>query len=98
MPITDKQRRHLKGLAHHLNPVVIVGQNGLSENVLNEIAITLETHELIKVRLNAADRQERNEMIERICSESGAELIQSIGHVGVFYLRHPKTPKIKLPL
>ncbi|MCB1758679.1 MAG: ribosome assembly RNA-binding protein YhbY [Gammaproteobacteria bacterium] len=98
MPITDKQRRHLKGLAHHLNPVVIIGQNGLSANVLNEIAITLETHELIKVRLNAADREERSRMIEQICAASGAELIQRIGHVGVFYLRHPKAPKINLPL
>jgi len=58
MPISKKQRLHLKGLAHHLNPVVIVGQHGLTEGVLNETSLTLETHELIKMRINAGDRIE----------------------------------------
>ncbi|MCP4288645.1 MAG: ribosome assembly RNA-binding protein YhbY [Gammaproteobacteria bacterium] len=97
MPISKKQRLHLKGLAHHLNPVVMVGQHGLTEGVLNETALTLETHELIKMRINAGDRHERSSMIDEIVNKTGAELVQSIGHVAVFYLRHPEKPKIKLP-
>ena len=97
MPITKKQRRHLKTLAHHLTPVVIVGQHGLTDGVLSETAITLETHELIKVRINAGDRIERNNMVDEIVKKTGAELVQTIGHVAVFYLRHPEKPKIRLP-
>ena len=98
MPITEKQRRHLKSLAHHLNPVVIVGQHGLSESVIKETVLTLETHELIKVRINAGDRHERTEMITEISDRTGAELVQTIGHVAVFYLRNPEKPGIRLPV
>ncbi|HHH40080.1 MAG TPA: ribosome assembly RNA-binding protein YhbY [Sedimenticola sp.] len=97
MPITEKQRRHLKGLAHHLKPVVIVGQHGLTENVFTELGITLDTHELIKVRVNAGERTERREMVAAIEARCGAELIQTIGHIAVFYRRHPENPRIRLP-
>ncbi|PLY13763.1 MAG: ribosome assembly RNA-binding protein YhbY [Sedimenticola sp.] len=97
MTITDKQKRHLKGLAHHLKPVVIVGQHGLSASVLSEIDGALEAHELIKVRVNAGDRDERKAMIDTICTESESELVQAIGHIAAFYRRHPKKPKIALP-
>ena len=97
MPITKKQRLQLKRLAHHLTPVVIVGQQGLTDGVLNETALTLETHELIKVRINAGDRLQRDEMVNRIVEKTGAELVQTIGHIAVLYLRHPEKPKIRLP-
>lgn len=96
MPLTKKQIRQLKSLAHHLNPVVIVGQNGLTDAVLNELNITLSTHELIKVRLNAGDREERQEMITQICRRSGAQLVQRIGHVAAFFRRNPDQPVITL--
>ncbi len=96
MPLTPNQKRQLKSLAHHLKPVVMIGQHGLTENVLNEIGIALEVHELIKVRVSGADREERAKIIDRIIANSGADLVQSIGHVAVFYLRHPKKPKIIL--
>ena len=97
MPLTDKQKRHLKGLVHHLKPVVIVGQHGLTEAVQSEINIALDAHELIKVRLNAGDSDERKAMIDAICTANNAELINKIGHVAAFYRRHPKKPKIALP-
>ena len=97
MAITTKQKRYLKTLAHHLTPVVIVGQHGLSEGVLNEVDLSLEAHELIKVRLNAGDREERDAMISKLIESASAELIQSIGHVAVFYRPHPKRPQISLP-
>lgn len=96
MPLTKKQIRQLKSLVHHLNPVVIIGQNGLTEAVFNEIDITLNTHELIKVRLNAGDREERQAMIEQICGHCGAELVHSIGHVAAFFRRNPDKPVISL--
>ena len=96
MPLTNHQRRQLKGLAHHLKPVVMVGQHGLSDGVLNEVAVALDAHELIKVRISIGDREQRREIISAICVHSGAETVQSIGHVAVIYLRHPKKPKIRL--
>ena len=96
MPITEQQRRKLKKLVHHLKPVVIIGQKGLSESVLNEIDIALDAHELIKVKLSGSDRDERKEMIENICTQTDADFIHSIGHVAAFYRRHPKKPKISI--
>ena len=96
MPITQAQRRHLRKLAHHLKPVVIIGNAGLSEGVLGEIDTALAHHELIKVRVNAADRDERQAMIERIAQATGADWVLSIGHVAAFY-RAAEKPKIVLP-
>ena len=96
MSISEKQRRRLKALAHHLKPVLIVGQNGLTDGVLDEFAITLESHELVKVRINAGDREERQAMTDTLCAKGGAELVQRIGHVAVFYRRHPEKPKIRI--
>ena len=97
MPLNPDQIRFLRGQAHHLKPVVIVGQQGLSENVVAEIEGALDAHELIKVRLNADDRAARQEMIERITSSSAAELVQKIGHVAVFFRRNEDKPRLALP-
>ncbi len=96
MPLTQPQRRHLKGLAHHLKPVVMIGQHGLSENVFNEVDIALDAHELIKVRVSGADRDDRKAMLEAISKKCSAELVQSIGHVAVFFRRNSKKQKIEL--
>lgn len=96
MKLTRNQISHLRNLAHKLKPVVTIGGNGLSENVLNETIEQLEHHELIKVRINAEARDERKAMIEEICLQSNAALVQSIGHIGVFY-KPAKNPIIKLP-
>jgi len=96
MKFNRNQISHLRNLAHKLKPVVIIGGNGLSENVINEIIEQLEHHELIKVRINAEEREGRKAMIGEICQQSNAELVQSIGHVGIFY-KPAKKPIIKLP-
>jgi RNA-binding protein len=96
MAITEQQRRSLKKLVHHLKPVVMVGQHGLSEGVFNEIEIALDSHELIKIRLSGGDRSERKALIEEICKKTGADFIHSIGHTAAFYRRHPKKPKINI--
>ncbi len=96
MSLTEPQKRHLRKLAHPKKPVVLIGANGLSEAVLSEIDQALEHHELIKVRLNAEDREARGSMVEAICDHCRAQLVQRIGHVGIFY-RPAKKPRIKLP-
>jgi RNA-binding protein len=90
MPLTTAQIRELKKLAHPLKPVVIVGQQGLSESVLAEIGSTLDTHELIKVKLAGADKSDREKLSAVIEEELSASLVQIIGRVAVFYRPNPK--------
>ena len=97
MSLPGHHKRHLRGLAHHLKPVVIVGQAGLTDPVLAEAGLALDSHELIKVKVNAADRDIRTEIIERLTSEMGAELIQRIGQMAVLFRRNPERPRIQLP-
>ncbi len=82
-------KKFLKAKAHALKPVVITGQHGITPAVLNEINLALDHHELIKVRVNAADRDDRRELIEGILRDTGAELIQAIGHVITLYRKNP---------
>jgi RNA-binding protein len=97
MSLSQSQKRHLRSQAHHLKPVVIVGQYGLKENVVMEIGSALDAHELIKVRVNAGDREARYELVGDIVRQTHAELIQSIGHVVVLFRRNEKKPRIALP-
>ncbi len=96
MPLTSAQKRKLRSLAHPLKPVVMLGQAGLTPPVMQEIINALEHHELIKVKVAAGDREERRRLLGHIERDTGSELVQSIGHIGVFYRRHPKKPKIEL--
>lgn len=96
MPLSEPQRRHLRKLAHHLKPVVTVGNAGLTENVLTEIDAALAHHELIKVKVNAADKTERQAIIDKISDQSAADWVLSIGHIAAFY-RPAEKPKIVLP-
>ena len=96
MPLSETHRRHLRKLAHHLKPVVIVGNAGLTENVLAEIDTALGHHELIKVKINAADKTERQAIIHKISEQTAASWVLSIGHIAGFY-RAAEKPKIVLP-
>jgi len=96
MILSNKQTKYLRAKAHRLKPVVIVGNAGLSNSVMNEIEARIEHHELIKVRLNASDRTERLTMIKKIQSNTNAVLVASIGHIAIFY-RPAATPVITLP-
>lgn len=83
------EKKKLKAQAHPLNPVVIVGQAGLTPAVIKEINLALDTHELIKVKIRA-ERDERSVIRDNICTETQAELIQSIGQIAVLYRKNPK--------
>jgi len=99
MALSINQKKHLRGIAHHLNPVIIIGQNGLSDGLMNELESTLDHHELIKIKIAAGDREERKEIIETVCNTTGAELVQAIGKVFVIYRPNPekKDSDIRLP-
>ena len=88
MPITTKFKQELKGKAHKLKPVVIIGMNGLTANVKNEIDRALNDHELIKIRVQAEDRDTRRELFAEACLSQKAEAVQLIGGVGVIYRKN----------
>ncbi|GEM78824.1 ribosome assembly RNA-binding protein YhbY [Vibrio superstes] len=96
MNLSTKQKQHLKGLAHDLKPVVLMGANGLTEAVLAEIELALGHHELIKVKVASEDRETRSLIIDAIVRESGAEKVQTIGKTLVLY-RQSEQRKIELP-
>lgn len=94
--LTTKQKQYLKGLAHPLKPVVLLGNNGLTEGVMAEIDLALGHHELIKVKLPGDDREVRQAVVNTIVAHTQATLVQLIGKTGVFY-RPAEEPKIVLP-
>ncbi|MEJ2214275.1 MAG: ribosome assembly RNA-binding protein YhbY [Gammaproteobacteria bacterium] len=96
MSLTKTQIKSLRSQAHHLKPVVMVGQNGLKDSILEELEIALDFHELIKVKV-AADKEERQEIAEELVHASKAELVQHIGQMIILFRRNPKKPKIILP-
>ncbi|WGE36469.1 ribosome assembly RNA-binding protein YhbY [Actinobacillus genomosp. 1] len=94
--LTTKQKQFLKGLAHHLSPVVMLGGNGLTEGVLAEIENALDHHELIKVKISGAERETKQLIIDAIVRETKATPVQTIGHILVLY-RQSEEKKISLP-
>ncbi|WP_413111039.1 ribosome assembly RNA-binding protein YhbY [Thaumasiovibrio sp. DFM-14] len=96
MKLSTKQRQHLKGLAHNLKPVVLMGANGLTEAVLAEIELALDHHELIKVKVASEDRDTKGLIVDAIIRETEAEKVQVIGKTLVIY-RPSADKKIELP-
>ncbi|CBW15818.1 MAG: ribosome assembly RNA-binding protein YhbY [Haemophilus parainfluenzae] len=94
--LSTKQKQFLKGLAHHLSPVVMLGGNGLTEGVLAEIDNALNHHELIKVKIAGADRETKQLIIDAIVRETQSSNVQTIGHILVLY-RPSEEGKIQLP-
>jgi RNA-binding protein len=75
----------------------MIGQHGLKDSILEELELALDAHELIKVRVSAEDRDDREQMIARLVEASGADLIQTIGHIAVLFRRNQKKPRVALP-
>jgi RNA-binding protein len=94
MKSENKHRKQLRAIGHRLNPVVIVS-NGVTEGVIAEIDRALKDHELIKIRINAADREEKQEQVAAICKKLDAELIQMAGHIALIF-RAALKPKAEL--
>jgi RNA-binding protein len=87
----NKTRKQFRAIGHRLHPIVIIS-NGISDNVDAEIVRALADHELIKIRINAADREEKKALVTAICERHAAELIQMSGHIVLLYkaARKPK--------
>ena len=97
MSLTERQKRYLRKLGHELKPVVMTGADGLKPSVVAEIDLALSSHELIKVKVRAGDRQARDELIKTVCNDLDAALDMRIGHVALMYRPDAETPKITLP-
>jgi putative YhbY family RNA-binding protein len=89
-PLPAKRRSELRAEAHKLSPVVIIGDKGLTDEVMAEIERSLKAHELIKVRAATNDRDARNVWLETICERLEAHAVQQIGKVFVVYRENPK--------
>jgi len=94
--ITSEQRRFLRSQAHHLSPVVMIGDAGLTENVIKEIELGLASHELIKIKAAGGDKAGREALMETICNQLEAASVQLIGKILVIY-KPAKKPKLVLP-
>ncbi len=97
MPLTETQKKHLRRLAHPLNPVVMIGERGKLAAVINELNGALTAHELVKVRARLGDREARDAAFAQLSAETASELVQRIGNIGVFYRARKDKPRILLP-
>ncbi len=98
MQLSESQKKKLRGLGHQLKPVVTIGSSGLTESVLEEFIRSLNHHELMKVKVNAGDRDERDQLLNKLCEESGALLLQRVGNIGLFLKLRKKDSKLLLKL
>ena len=85
MKLNTKQIAHLRGLAHSLSPVVMIGNNGLTDNIIKEIELNLNAHELIKIQVAGDDRDTRKAIYVEICSKINAVAVHHIGKQLVVY-------------
>ncbi len=102
MSLSNSDKKTLRAIGHSLKPVVIIAQNGLSENVSLEIERALKDHELIKLKLQLPDRESKQELTREICSKFNAECVQTIGHIALIYRKarkpNPKLTNLKVKL
>ena len=95
--MTGKQRRHLRALGHHLDPVVQVGKEGPTEGLLGALDAALLQHELVKLRLGEQAAGDRHAIAASLAESAGAELVQVLGRTILLYRPHPEEPQIQLP-
>ncbi|OED34411.1 RNA-binding protein [Chromatiales bacterium (ex Bugula neritina AB1)] len=91
------QLRFLKTRCHALDPVVRIGQKGVTEALMSELEIALAHHELIKIKVGIGDRDERQAAIRQIAENSNANIIQQIGQIAVLFRRNHEKPVIVFP-
>jgi RNA-binding protein len=94
--LTGKQRRQLRALGHHLEPVVQVGKEGASEGVLVALEAALLDHELVKLRLGENAPGDRHDLAAALATACGGELAQVLGRTVLVYRAHPEEPQIVL--
>ena len=85
MTLNSKQKKTLKAKAHHLKPVVRIGQKGLTENLIQETEQALNIHELIKIHIADDDRELRGELAAQLTRATGADMVSQIGKTFTLY-------------
>lgn len=97
MALSVNQKKHLRGLGHSLKPIVMVGDAGITDALLDELETQIAHHELVKVKVRAGGRDARDSMIDELCRRGDAELVTRIGNVALLYRRNEEEPKVALP-
>lgn len=100
MKLSTKQIAHLRGLAHSLSPVVMIGNNGLTDSVIKEVELNLNAHELIKIQVAGDDREARKAIYAEICTKTNAIAVHHIGKQLVVYRKSDtikESAKVAIP-
>lgn len=95
--LSSKQRRHLRSLAHSLDPIVQIGKGGIDDGLVAAIDRALLDHELVKVKVGENAGMEREQAAETIASRTKSDVAQVIGNIVLLYRAHPDEPTIVLP-
>ncbi len=95
--LSERQRRYLRGLAHNLKPLILLGNAGLTEGVAAETARALQDHELIKVKAPGGDRDTRDSTFALMAQRTGSALVHMIGNVAVLYRPRTGVRRIVIP-
>jgi RNA-binding protein len=96
--LTGKQKRHLRSLAHHIDPIFQVGKGGVNDHLIRHIEEALEVRELIKITVLNNSGEDRNEVGEELAVKAQAELVQVIGKIVILYKESREQKKIELPV
>jgi RNA-binding protein len=94
-PLTGRQKRHLRSLAQRLDPMVWVGEAGLTDGTVRALDEALAAHELVKVRMHAP--ADKRALAAALAEAGGAVLAGLVGHTAILYRAHPEDPKVELP-
>jgi len=97
MDLSERQRKYLRGLGHTLNPVLLIGQHGVTPAVIAEANRALHDHELIKVKFRGAERDARDAGLTQLATATDSVLLQRIGHTALYYKRRVDRPGIVIP-
>lgn len=95
--MTSQQRKQLRGLAHHLDPVVSIGKQGLTPGIIAATAKALDAHELIKIRF-LDFKDEKQDLADQLAAATSSDIAGIIGHVAILYREHPEPEKRKIVL
>jgi RNA-binding protein len=94
--LTGKQRRKLRALGHHLEPIIHIGKEGAAEGVIEALDAALLDHELVKVRLGENAPGDRHDLADALAAATDSEVAQVLGRTVLLYRAHPEDPQIKL--
>jgi len=98
MKLSSKDKSYLKGLAHHLKPILQIGKGGVEANFIENMEATLESHELIKIKVLESSSDDKEVLVQKIEKATGGHVVQIIGKTLLYYRPFRKDPQITLPL